>query len=402
MKQARLNISPGFSRILDYPRFAGPTRMLILTADYFFEQSWKRAAAQLGWETTTVPSVITGNLTRDDVKALFTAVGEFKPHFVMASNYAGMDVEGLFARFFEDARIPYVSWFTDTPRMILYDRKLHLSDCAVAAVWERAYTGHLRSLGFQHVHFMPLATDPHIFNGDPATVFERDLGFVGISMIQLAAQAWEKLDDAVPEVARAVRAAFDEGRVTREAFAEGVERIVAPEILAQCSVRDRRHVELCMVYEATKRLRLGLAAALDHLGLEVRGDEEWTQVHSRCGGKVGYFDALAPFYRGTAINLNTTSLQMGSAVNQRVFDCPAAGGFLISDRQGDLDEFFDPDSEVVTYASLEELEDKVRYYLARPDERAALVRAAQRRIAAHHTHAHRLKALEVYLKSVYA
>ena len=118
------------------------------------------------------------------------------------------------------------------------------------------------------------------------------------------------------------------------------------------------------------------------------------------GGAVGYFDDLAPFYRGTAVNANTTSLQMKTAVNQRVFDCPAAGGFLITDAQEDLDEFYEPD-EIVTYTGLDELEDKVRFFLTNPQERLGYIERAQKRIAARHTHRHRLQALEAFLKERY-
>ncbi|MCL4215686.1 MAG: glycosyltransferase, partial [Candidatus Hydrogenedentes bacterium] len=98
---------------------------------------------------------------------------------------------------------------------------------------------------------------------------------------------------------------------------------------------------------------------------------------------------------------NSTSLQMRAAVNQRVFDCPAAGGFLISDAQADLAEFFDED-EYVSFQSLDDLQDKVHYYRENSAARKELIRRAQGRIRAHHTHAHRLKDLEGYLKARFA
>ena len=93
---------------------------------------------------------------------------------------------------------------------------------------------------------------------------------------------------------------------------------------------------------------------------------------------------------------------MRSSVNQRVFDCPAAGGFLITDNQQDLTDFFDVGVEMIVFDNLEELKEKVSYYLKRPEERERVIRAAQKRIAAHHTHAHRLQSLEAYLKERYA
>jgi spore maturation protein CgeB len=89
---------------------------------------------------------------------------------------------------------------------------------------------------------------------------------------------------------------------------------------------------------------------------------------------------------------------MRDAVNQRVFDCPAAGGFLITDDQPDLHELFDAEKEVVTYTSLPELHDKISYYLKHPEERAAITRKARERVLTEHTHRHRLQALEAFLK----
>lgn len=401
MKEARLTLTEGMQRILGYPRFAGPPRILILDTDYFFDRSWHRAAEKLGWQTAGVRSVMTGALTREDIAQLFTAVGEFKPDFVLASNYAGMDTEGMFSRFFEDARIPYVSWFTDTPRMILYDRHVYASHYSVAATWEKAYIPHFERLGFHHVLHMPHATDPALFHGVPAARFDRELAFVGSSMTEQAAEAWEKLEE-MPVVAKAVREAFDQGRVTRERFAEGIESILPLDVLAACDRRTLRHAELCLVYEATRRERAQVVATLNPLDIEVRGDAHWAGLARHVGGGVGYFDHLAGFYRRTAVNINTTSLQMKSAVNQRVFDCPAAGGFLLTDRQADLEDLFDPEGEIATYSTLEELEDKARHYLRHPEERERIVRNAQRRIAAHHTHAHRLQTLVEYLKERYA
>lgn len=402
MSGARLQISDGMRRFLDYRKFAGPTRVLILETQYFFDKGWQRAAQSLGWETASVPSAMVGGLTREDIRQLFTTLAEFKPDFILTSNYAGMDVEGIFAHFFEDARIPYVSWFTDTPRMILYGRVMHISPYQVAATWERAYIPHFERLGFQHIHHMPLATDPALFNAPPGDHFDRDLAFVGHSMIEHTAEAIEKFQDK-PHVLKAVLNAFDTGRVTRATYAEGMEAIVGEALYQSLDATDQRNLELLINYEATQQQRVALAQCLAPLGLEVRGDPYWRQVHDKVEGTVGYFDDLAPFYRATAVNVNSTSLQMRYAVNQRVFDCPAAGGFLISDDQTDALEHFDAAAgEIVTYATLEELRDKAAYYLQHPGERSAITTRARARVLAEHTHANRLRDLDALLRSRFA
>jgi spore maturation protein CgeB len=397
MTQPRLQISPGMQSMLDYPRFQGAPRLLILETGYFFDQSWVRAAESLGWAVASVPSAMVGGLTREQIAELFTTLAEFKPDYIITSNYAGMDVKGIFARFFEDARIPYVSWFTDTPRMILYGREMHVSPYAVAATWERGYIPAFEALGFQHIHFMP----HHVFNAPPAATWARPLAFVGMSMIQETGEALEK-HDHLPHVVEAVRAAFAQGRVTRETYAAGMAAILGEDLLAPLNASERRNVELLINYEATRRQRESLAQTLAPLGLEIRGDFHWRAIHGKVGEGLGYFDGLAAFYGSTAVNVNSTSLQMRWAVNQRVFDCPAAGGFLITDDQGDMPELFDPETESVTYGSSEELLEKTARFLQCPEERRAIVLAAQRRIAAQHTHAHRLHALDAFMRERYA
>ena len=96
MAEKRLTITEGMRKFLDYPRFVGRTRMLVLETEYFFDGSWIRAAQSLGWETATVPSVMTGGLTREQIADLFQTIGSFKPHFILTSNYAGMDEKGMF------------------------------------------------------------------------------------------------------------------------------------------------------------------------------------------------------------------------------------------------------------------------------------------------------------------
>lgn len=401
MASPRLQITEGMRRFLEYPKFRGRTRVLVLDTGYFFDQSWLRAAKGLGWRTATVPSVITGGLTRDDIAALFQTIGEFKPDFILTSNYAGMDSGGMFAHFFNDAKLPYVSWFTDTPRMILFDRTLYVSEFAVAATWEKAYMPHLAQRGFQHVHYMPLATDPEVFNGEPADTFERELAFVGNSMLVQLGEALEK-HEGQPQVVAAVEGAINAGRVTRDTFNNGIEPLLGSELFHSLDDSQQRNAELLLNYEVTSHQRIGLARRLEPLGLEVRGDGSWARVMSNHGPGVHYFDELPAFYRATAINVNQTSLQMRDAVNQRVFDCPAAGGFLITDDQPDLHDHFDVENEAVTYRDLDELADKVLYYRAHPEERKVVVGRARQRILDNHTHAHRLRDLEGMLKRQFA
>jgi len=66
-------------------------------------------------------------------------------------------------------------------------------------------------------------------------------------------------------------------------------------------------------------------------------------------------------YNQTKISLNITSLQFDNALNPRVFDVFASGGFLITDRLPDLVEIFN-DSDEISFNSIEELQYKLDYF----------------------------------------
>ena len=82
---------------------------------------------------------------------------------------------------------------------------------------------------------------------------------------------------------------------------------------------------------------------------------------------------------------------MPSAVNQRVFDIPMAGSFVLSDDQNDLRELFDVPKEAVVYENLVDLREKIAYYLAHEKERTAVIDAARERIKNEHTYSIRIQ-----------
>jgi hypothetical protein len=77
----------------------------------------------------------------------------------------------------------------------------------------------------------------------------------------------------------------------------------------------------------------------------------------------------------------------------RDFEAPLAGAFYLVQWYLDLPHFYRPGVEVETWATLEELKEKVAYYLDRPQERRAIAEAGRRRALAEHTWDARLRTL---------
>ena len=87
-------------------------------------------------------------------------------------------------------------------------------------------------------------------------------------------------------------------------------------------------------------------------------------------------DALITLYNTSKVVLNVTNWDPACyvALNQRVFDVPATGAFLLTDYSPELEEHYKTGEEIACYRNVEELKDKVRYFLAHDEERAAIAR----------------------------
>ncbi|MEK7519659.1 MAG: glycosyltransferase [Patescibacteria group bacterium] len=85
------------------------------------------------------------------------------------------------------------------------------------------------------------------------------------------------------------------------------------------------------------------------------------------------------------------------ANNMRLYEATGVGALLLTDAKKNLPEFFTVGKEVVAYASKEELVDKIHYYLAHEQERAAIAKAGQQRTLQDHTYQKRMEELSVLL-----
>jgi len=399
MEAARLKVSDRLRALMAYPKLAAPTpRMLVLESNYWLDTACLNAAQALRWEIARVPVVTEGKMPRDMVAALLNTLTEFRPDFVLSINLSAMDEQGLFAGLFADLAVPHVTWFVDDPRTILMGRDIYGSDFALAFTWEAAYISYLRACGFVEVHLLTLAVDPLVFNAEPAAKGVFPPTFVGNSMTDFAAREWAWIEQH-PAIAQAVHNAFDAGRVTRENFGLGLAALLGLPTLDAFDPHEQRHAELLCFIEGTRRLRREVVQALQSDGLAVRGDEAWREHTAQCGPYLNYTQELPAFYRDCEVNLNITSIQMPTTVNQRVFDCPASGGFLLTDAQAALGELFDVQSEIAEYHSIEECRELLRFYRAHPHARRAIIERARKRILGEHTYAHRLQQIVEVVRS---
>ena len=91
---------------------------------------------------------------------------------------------------------------------------------------------------------------------------------------------------------------------------------------------------------------------------------------------------------------NSNSRGIGAvSPNPRTFEIAACATLQLTDIREEIAAYYTPGAEIETYASAEELVEKLDYYLSHEEERRAIAQRALLRTMREHTYAHRLSAM---------
>lgn len=103
-------------------------------------------------------------------------------------------------------------------------------------------------------------------------------------------------------------------------------------------------------------------------------------------------DEKARAMLASKIALNPNHYAEIQGTNKRTFELAAIGAFQLTDTPA-LADVFDPETEVARYDTVDDLLEKLDFYLARPELRASMSERAHRRAHACHTYEHRWVAI---------
>ncbi len=392
-----------FWRQARQPRFQGAKpRILLLDSPYFLLREIKDALTSLEIPFATLP-VPAGELAGGAfVQDLLRRALEFRPDFVLTVNHLGLDREGRLTELLDRLDLPLASWFVDSPQLVLSSYPGLAAPGVAVFTWDADTVPGLRARGFGHAHYLPLATDPRTFRPGvtPNPVWRGQVSFVGDSMARAVADNLRRCADfpwLTGEYEELARGFADSRARGVEEFFDAARPDLAAK-LRSLSATERLGCEMLIVFEATRQYRWSCVTALAGFAPVVGGDAEgWERAFApgtaRLVGRLNYYGDLPGFYPACAVTLNCTSRQMKGAVNQRVFDVPACGGFVLTDGQEQLSELFEPGREVTIFESPEEIGEMLPRLLADGALRDRVSAAARRRILAEHTYEHRLRRL---------
>lgn len=395
------------------PRFREATpRLLLLTSKYFLMGEVQRACEHLRIPYKLVLIGESEVAQGDFVRQLLEAVLSFHPDCCLTLNHMGVDIEGILMDLLARLQLPLASWFVDNPHLIIHLYSKCVSPWTALFTYDADNVDSLHAAGFPHAFYLPLGTDPERFRPSTKPVptsWKAGISFVGNSMIYKVGARLKKT--------RLPRSLLRTFRASAREYMDDDSHSI-PEFLQRRRPQDyanyavlpgneeRLAYETALTWQATRLYRNGCVRRLLPFRPLLVGDDGWKiefrhdTPQPRYHGIINYYEDLPRFYAHSDINFNCTSKQMKGAVNQRVFDGPAAGGFVLTDWRPQMESLFES-GEMACYHTQDEIPDLVRFYLSHPAERRRVMEAGRARVLRCHSWAHRLRSLLQTMRQIY-
>jgi spore maturation protein CgeB len=383
--------------------------VLLIDSGYFLLKEVEKALQHLGHKVLRTP-VVKESRGEQIISGFIEAIMDFKPDYIFTVNHLGLDEGGVLTSFFKSIEMPVASWFVDSPNLIVKDFDKNASPFVSLFIWDKSYMIDMESMGFESVEYLPLGTDENTFKRYNERKYRRKLagyycnvGFVGNSLV-------EKTDEKMKKVPDMLHSAIEEAAIALSAKVssapESNEKIEMAEVreYGSLSFQHRVDIEAAILWKATLLYRLSCIEKSKKFHIHIHGDKGWHELLDRSytiKAPLNYYKELPFYYNACKLNLNATHFQMREAVNQRVFDIPACGSFLLTDHQTSLDDLFDVGKDIITYKHQDEIPEIVDYYLKNPDKRASVEIKGRKRVLREHTYKHRILNLIQFMKERY-
>jgi len=319
------------------------------------------------------------NITRE--------LDRFSPELILALDGTGLDYNIL-----NKNRIYYCSWFVDNPRYFITEEVN--SEFHIGAYSDKSFIPILKKLGFKHLIYLPLAFDKDIFHKKEFPIkYIADISYVG-SFSGTSKKLREKRQKELnPNVNKIIETALsilkNEGSNSFNNILEKVEQHLKISFLDKIEIPAiggiLYNIDLAFdVWNKTKFYNI-----FKEYNLHIYGNPNWKELdfnNKNFKGFIDYTTSLANIYRTTKINIVLTRPQIVMGVNQRIFDIPAVGSFMLCDYKDELKEIFPNCWQQISYHNLNELQDKVNFYLKHKDERLKLAKTIHKIIITNHSY----------------
>ncbi len=365
-------------------------RILVFRWACFTQVDVEETLKKMGIEFDTFDTPINRTVYKDEF-FLEHAINTIKSNSydaVLSVNYIASLSEAC-----HQCEVPYLAWSYDSPLNIGYIHILKYPTTHVFTFDREEAKRVRRSYDAKNIHHLPLAVNVKRFDGYYLSAAERsrydaDIAFVG----QLYDSKFEEIVSVLPDYYKAYFNAMNDVQLATygmDTIFDGIsldlmKEISTPEfrkslddLYLKEGTPETEETEVSpgvmrylMEQYVTHRERITLLELLGrHYNVHFYSyqDNNILQNVEKCGA-LAWDSEMPKSFKQAKINLNISLRTIISGIPQRCLDIMAAGGFLLSNYQEELDEMV-PGDACEMYGSIEEAYEKAGYYLEHEDER---------------------------------
>ena len=293
----------------------------------------------------------------------------------------------VIARVCHEREIKYIAWSYDSPmNLIGTDEMEHLTNYLF--LFDRSDVEKYKSTGLEHIYHLPLAVNcDRLDKVRSDDRYSTDVSFLGqlysstLPVLKkiMAPYQQDFIDKLVQTQLKIYGNWFVDDMLT-DKIIEDINyhyHCLSPDAIQL--TRDELAYSVAQqitYYERVSLLRLirGKGYSVDLYTKNITESDLQLLKDIRIHKELSYGIEMPILFKSSKINLNVTLKILRSGIPLRALDIMGCGGFLLTNLQPEISEYFKDGKDVVMYKSLEEAVDKACYYLAHDDERKNIAR----------------------------
>lgn len=316
----------------------------------------------------------------------------------------------------ERTGVKYVSWTCDNPLISMYHESVFHA-CNYIFTFDKTNYLEFRGMGVKHIWYLPLAVDTERMDallGAPEKPERRnatqdsemrkyrgDVAFVG-SLYER--NSYDKIKNRLPEYLRGYFDAVMEAQLNISG-ANIVEPMLTTNILEQLQEyfqlekSEGSFSDLGLIFQTTVlgfkiaeiERRRALIELSKHYKVNVYSNSDVSDLlQIQYCGSVDYWSEMPKVFRMSKINLNFTIPNIKSGIPLRIWDVLGCGGFLLTNYQAEIPYYFKEGEDLVCFDGLEDLCEKVGYYLEHEEERKRIAWNGYHKVREKHSYIERI------------
>lgn len=300
----------------------------------------------------------------------------------------------------------YISWTCDSPMLTLYTKSAYLPSNYIFVFDMQAYC-EFKARGIKNIWYLPLAADTarndYILSQVPKKDYHADVSFVG--------SLYEKNRyDEMVNMPDYIRGYFDALiNVQMETYGDNFLERMLSDIEDQLegravNISGNEFIGTPSLIVANTTLGMKLASLerrkiLNMVSRKVKNTRIYTGSNTddipfiKNMGKADYIYEMPHVFQQSKINLNITLRNIKTGIPLRIWDILSAGGFVLTNFQAELPEYFKQGKHLVWYDSHSDMMDKITYYLEHDEERQQIAKEGHLLVQKEHTMEKRVQAI---------